>query len=507
MWSRVIKGLIVAGTHSGCGKTTVALGLMAALKRRGLVVAPFKVGPDFIDPGHHQSASNAVSRNLDGWMLSEEYNRELFCEYAAGADVAIVEGVMGLFDGLSGTDEDGSTAQTAKWLSLPIVLVVDARSMARSAAALVYGFEQFDPALHFAGVIFNRVGSEKHMAFLREALAGKVKMPCLGGLCRAETIGMPERHLGLVTREEHGLSGDYLEMLAKLVEKDIDLDALLDSLSELGAGEGERSPFGGGQTTSLQHPMPSPDMPCSSAEMAGCLRSAVSPPPNGSRLQSTKTRTARIGVAHDKAFCFYYQDNLDLLEHYGAELVFFSPLNDRLPSDLDGLYIGGGYPELFAERLSQNRSFIKRIEQEGENGLPIYAECGGFMVLCHALADLNGRVHEMAGLFPFTVRMLPRLKALGYREITLNSPCPLGDAGEKARGHEFHYSEIIKGTDTVKEVYDISPQSKCVDQCGGYLYRNVLGSYVHLHFGSNPDMARNFVEFCTENMMEARSAF
>jgi cobyrinic acid a,c-diamide synthase len=467
----IIKGLIVAGTHSGSGKTTVSLGLMAAFRRRGLVVSPFKVGPDFIDPGHHQSASGAVSRNLDGWMLSKEYNKNLFRKYAGHADIAVVEGVMGLFDGFSGTDEAGSTAQMAKWLSLPVVLVVDARSMARSAAALVYGFERFDPSLRFAGVIFNRIGSEKHMVYLREAISTKAGMPCLGGLPRNETIGIPERHLGLVTSEEHRLSDDYLDMLADLIEQNIDLDDLLDSLPEIVAGEG-----GANSPLSLNEGLFLPE--------------------------SRHRKRVRIGLARDKAFCFYYQDNLDLLEHYGAELVFFSPLKDPLPPRLDGLYLGGGYPELFVERLSDNQAFIEGVHRAGENGLPIYAECGGLMVLCRAIEDLDGKVHEMAGLYPFTVRRLSRLKALGYREIILNSPCPLGDAGEKARGHVFHYSEIIEKTDTVKAVYDISARSKSLDQCEGYLYRNVLAGYVHLHFGSNPDMARNFVRFCRKNLEE-----
>ena len=449
----------MAGTHSGSGKTTISLGLMAAFRRRGLVVAPFKVGPDFIDPGHHQSACGVVSRNLDGWMLPREYNSYLFRRYADSADVAVVEGVMGLFDGYSGRTEDGSTAQMAKWLSLPVLLVLDARSMARSAAAMVYGFEQFDKNLQFAGVVFNRVGSERHMSYLKEALATKVRMPCLGGLPRNEKLCLPERHLGLVTTEEHRVTSDYLDMLADLIEENIDIDTLLASLPDPATQKTYRAKRIYGE-------------------------------------RETEKLPVRIGVARDKAFCFYYQDNLDLLERYGAELVFFSPLEDPLPAQLNGLYIGGGYPELFAEKLSKNRRLIDEVRHVGQEGLPIYAECGGFMTLCQAIEDLDGEAHKMVGLFPFTVRMLPRLKALGYREIVLNSRCPLGEMGERVRGHEFHYSEIIKETGSVTEVYDISARSKLVARHEGYLYRNVLASYVHLHFGSNPDIAKNFVCFC-----------
>ena len=298
---------------------------MAALAKRGLKVAPFKVGPDFIDPGHHRRITGGVSRNLDGWMLSQAYNLACFRDTAFTADLAVVEGVMGLFDGYDGKTESGSTAQMAKWLGLPIVLIVDARSMARSAAAVVLGFEKFDKDLNYAGVILNNLASDRHLHYLTEALEINVGMPCLGGIARDEKISIPERHLGLVTDEDHPLTDSAMEALTEIIEKGINLDSMLESLPEFDTVD-EPSAIDTDQITTI----------------------------------------VRIGVARDNAFCFYYQDNLDLLEAVGAELVFFSPISDkRLPADLDGLYLGGGYPELVADRLAANTRLRKQIRAGG----------------------------------------------------------------------------------------------------------------------------------------------
>ncbi len=432
--NRQTRGLVIAGTQSGVGKTTVTLGLLSALARRGLVVQPFKVGPDFIDPGHHTRAAGRVSRNLDGWMMSREANEALFRRQARRADVAVVEGVMGLFDGYDGASEAGSTAQMAKWLGLPVLLVVDARAMARSAAALVHGFASFDPALALAGVVFNRVGSATHLEYLRQALASLADGRCFGGLPRDWELAIPERHLGLTTAEDHPLGEAYLEHLADWLETHLDLDGLLQALPLL---------------TLPEEPVPA----------------AVAP-------------TVRLGVARDRAFCFYYPENLELLEHYGAELVSFSPLEDReLPPDLHGIYLGGGYPELYAEQLAANQSLQQALRQAAAAGLPIYAECGGLMYLSREIRDLEGRAHPMAGVFPFTVRMLPRLKALGYREVTLTAPGLLGPTGTKARGHEFHYSEMVGEPDGVPRLYHLTPrrggeaiaEGYCCAQCPGQL--------------------------------------
>jgi cobyrinic acid a,c-diamide synthase len=450
---RHIKGLVVAGPQSGVGKTTVTLGLLAALRRRGLAVQPFKVGPDFIDPGHHTQAAGRISRNLDGWMLSQAANLALFRRQAQGADLAVVEGVMGLFDGYDGLSEAGSTAQMAKWLGLPVLLVVDAHAMARSAAALVQGFAGFDPGLTLAGVIFNRIGSAGHLAYLRDALASLPGIRCFGGLPRHPELAIPERHLGLATADDHPLEDNFLSHLADLLEANLDLTGLLAALPSLALPREAAAP--------------------------------AAPP------------LVRLGVARDPAFCFYYPENLDWLAHYGAELVPFSPLNDpKLPRDLHGIYLGGGYPELFAGHLAANEGLKRQLAAQAAAGLPVYAECGGLMYLSQELQDLEGRSHPMAGVLPLTVRMLKRLRALGYREITLSADGLLGPAGTQARGHEFHYSEIAAETGNLPRIYRIAARQGQEAQPEGYCLNNVLASYVHLHFGSNPEVARNLVERC-----------
>lgn len=463
MTQRTIKGVVIAGVKSGSGKTTVMLGLLAALCRRGFTLAPFKVGPDFIDPGHHRAITGVQSHNLDGWMLSRSYNLECFGNHARNADIAVVEGVMGLFDGYDGKSEAGSTAQMVKWLNLPVLLVVDARSMARSAAALVQGFERFDPDLNFAGVLFNNIGSPRHLEYLQEALDGNVRMPCLGGLSRQDALGMPERHLGLVTSEEHRLTPAFTNAVADLIENGMDLEGLIQGLPEIDFNKtASRIPKGG-----FPDPIAEPRV--------------------------------KIGVARDRAFCFYYPDNLAFLEAFGAELIAFSPIDDRRPPpDLDGLYLGGGYPEMAAEALSRNGSMRQAISAMSRQGMPIYSECGGFMYLCRAIYDMRGNRFFMVGCFPFETQMSNKLSALGYREITLLKDTLIGKAGQKLRGHEFHYSHIGENAlnGESKTVYQASPRTGVQKSAEGYLIRRTLGSYIHLHFGSCPSAAANFVKHC-----------
>jgi cobyrinic acid a,c-diamide synthase len=429
---------------------------MAALAKRGLKVAPFKVGPDFIDPGHHSRITGVTCRNLDGWMLPQKFNLDVFIKCSKDADIAVVEGVMGLFDGYDGKSEAGSTAQMAKWLDLPVILLVDAASMARSAAAIVMGFEHFDAELTYAGVIFNNLGSSRHLQYLKEAVQDRVEMPCLGGILRNTEIAIPERHLGLVTQEDHPLSEESIDRLADLIEKSIDLDALLNNLMDITLP---------GQT----HRRPQP------------------------RIE----RMVRIAVARDRAFCFYYADNLNLLEDLGAELIFFSPMADNnLPQDIDGLYFGGGYPELFAKKLAGNRALGNRVKEKSADCMPIYGECGGFMYLCEELVDLNNNRYRMTGCFPFATRMFTRLKALGYREITLTRNTVIGNAGLTIRGHEFHYSELVNLSREVQTAYAVTDRSGMDKAPEGYVINHTLGSYNHLHFGSQPDAARCFVENC-----------
>lgn len=451
------RRLTIAAPSSGCGKTTVTLALLAALRRRGVTVAPFKVGPDFIDPGHHARACGRISHNLDGWMCGEQWVRKTFAQGCISAELALIEGVMGLFDGAAGDSEVGSTAEVAKWLGSPVLLVIDARAQARSAAALLQGFAQFDPQLQIAGVIFNRVGSPGHAAMLRQAVASIPGLPpVLGCLPRSEELALPERHLGLVTAEDAGCDGAFFERLADWVEAHVDLDALL----------GVAAP----------HP--------------ACWQTFL----EGEGKQVKAGSPVRLAVARDAAFCFYYPDNLELLEAAGAELVFFSPLADeQLPAGIDGLYLGGGYPELHAAGLAGNAGLRQQIHAAATAGLTIYAECGGFMYLSEAIDQ-----QPMVGVFPARARMLPRRRALGYREVTLSAASPLGPAGTWARGHEFHYSEM-ELPDSIPRCYQLTRRQGEAAGEEGYRLGNVLGSYVHLHFGSNPQLAKHFVEFCRNN--------
>jgi cobyrinic acid a,c-diamide synthase len=453
--SNSLGPLVVAAPASGSGKTTLTLGLLSALKRRALKVAPFKVGPDFIDPGHHAAACGQLSRNLDGWMCGESLVRENFLHGSVGADIALIEGVMGLFDGASGDSDEGSTAEISRWLNGRILLVVDARSQARSAAALVKGFVDFDPRLQFAWVIFNRVGSQRHRELLEQALDSTPGLPpLLGCLPRDTQLDLPERHLGLVTAED--APTDY-SAHAELIERHLDLDRLLASV-----------------------PPPQSLSPGESM-VKGRVREKVA---------------VRIAVARDAAFCFCYPENLERLEAAGAELLFFSPLSDNLPEGIDGLYLPGGYPEIYLEQLAANSGMIERLRVLAESGLPIYAECGGLLLLC---AGLNGRT--LCGIFPAQARLLNKRKSLGYREVTFSAATPLGPKGTVARGHEFHYSEL-EMPEAVERSYRLSRKGGADLGCEGFRYKNVLASYVHLHFGSNPRLAVNFVSFC-ERQREA----
>jgi cobyrinic acid a,c-diamide synthase len=448
------KGFVIAGPSSGVGKTTITLSLMAALRKRGLTVQPFKCGPDFIDGGHHAKVCGRPSRNLDGWMLSAEANGQVFYRNAADADVCVVEGMMGLFDGVDGKSEAGSTAEMAKWLGLPVILVVDASAMARSAAALVHGYESFDPALKVAGVIFNNVGAVAHYRMLSDAVTMSAKAVPLGYLPHDERIHIPERYLGLVTAGENVLPASMLSLLGESAESHIDLDQLLECATHV--------------------PAPTDD-----------------PTPNPRGLSAG---SIRLGVARDKAFCFYYEDNLDALREAGAEIVEFSPLEDSsLPTALDALYFGGGYPELFAKQLSENRVMLASIKRAAEEDLPIYAECGGLMYLARQIVTKEDASFPMSGVLPITVQMTDRLVNFGYTEVSFTSDCLIGPAGAKARGHSFHCSRIAD-VGPVEYAYQARNSMTGREEPEGLRVKNVLASYVHLHFLSNPRMVEAFVE-------------
>jgi cobyrinic acid a,c-diamide synthase len=450
-----MKGFLIAGTASGVGKTTAALAITAALRRRGYMVQPFKGGPDFLDTGHHTRISGRNARNLDTWMLSADANRDVLRRASQGADVLLVEGMMGLYDGKDGTTETGSSAEIAKLLKLPVVLVLDAGKTARSIAAVVLGFELFDPEISLAGVILNRVAGDRHFRMLEAAIQSACKTPVLGWLPREPAVAIPERHLGLQTVEEGG-AGEALETridtLASLAEKHLDLSRLL-------------------------------KLQCGLEEMSGTLPA----------FANTVDRI-RIGIARDPAFSFYYEDNFDLLQQNGADLVPFSPMHDRrLPEDLDALYLGGGYPELYTAQIGGNTAMLSAVRGFVVSGRPVYAECGGMIFLSRQITLRDGISHRLAGILPFDIEMTDKLVDFGYVTVELSSDCLLGRAGAHIRGHSFHYSRI-SNVRNVATNYRIAYSLSGRMENEGYRLGNVLASYVHLHFRANQEIARSFVD-------------
>ncbi len=450
-------GFIVAAPSSGSGKTVLTLGIMEALRRRNLSVQPFKAGPDYIDAGLHAALLKKPSYNLDTWMMGAGPVRRTFFGKSAGADISVVEGVMGLFDGRDGKSDEGSTAHLSRLLGLPVLLVVNAEKTARSVGALIKGFESFDPRVNLRWVVFNRVGSPRHYGMLKDSLPKGSKVRVLGYLPKEASLAMPERHLGLhasSTLARLRWEG-FVGKASATAEKFLDIDLLL--------REAAREP----------------------------LR-----PPAKGRGHGTKATAdgPLIAVALDKAFSFYYEENLDILKAFGARIVPFSPLSDkRLPEGTGGVYIGGGYPELFAALLEKNAPMRAEIKKAASGGLPIFAECGGLMYLGRSMEDMSGRVRAGVGVFPWGARMREKRAALGYREVVVEKGCPFIGKGGTLRGHEFHYSEITPPPARVRRAFKVAgganpPVSE------GYLYKNTLASYVHIHFASNPAFAKGFVE-------------
>ncbi len=422
-----IPAFLIAGTHSGVGKTTVTLGLMAALRARGLKVQPFKVGPDFIDPSHHTAVCGRPSRNLDPFMMGEDGVRRSFCSALAGADVAVVEGVMGLYDGMDGT-EISSSAEVAKILDLPVLLVINVHGMSRSAAALEKGFAEYDRGVRLAGTILNQVGSPRHLDMLKSCL----ERPVFAALPRMREMEMKSRHLGLVMgfEKEHDVPA-----LAALLEKHAAIDEILSLRAPAGPAQEEKA---------------------------------------------NVQKFVRIGIAQDEAFCFYYYENLQELERRGADLVFFSPLDDDLP-EVDGLYIGGGYPELHAGRL-ESAPARRQIKKASEDGMPIYGECGGLMYLGRAI-ELETGSFEMVGALPGSTIMTKRLAALGYVQAEAVGQNPIAGLGKTLRGHEFHYSRFDCDSDA-RFAYRLCRGKGIQDGWDGLVEHNTLAGYLHAHFYS-----------------------
>ncbi len=450
----VLPRLMIAAPSSGCGKSTLASGLMAAFAHK-FSVQGFKVGPDYIDPMYHSLACGRPARNLDAWMLPEAKVTEIFVRNARQADLSIIEGVMGLFDGYAADLLTGSSAGVASLLKVPVILVVDCAKMSGSAAAVVHGFHTLLPQVSLAGVICNRVGSLRHSRWLEESIENYTGVPVLGCIPRLEDLKVPKRHLGLFTvqgRENEVQT--WLAQAAALVRQHVGLERLLEIA------------FSAPELTAFSQPDPVNRLP-----------------------------QVNLAVARDAAFCFYYEDNLDELRHQGAEITFFSPLHDNcLPEDTHGLYFGGGYPELYTEVLSSNHNLLQQIANCRRQGMPIYAECGGLMYLTQGLQKGQTR-YPLAGVLPGWCEMGSRLH-MGYRQVELMQPNLLSDAGTTLRGHEFHYSNW-HNPQTEQAAYRIILRDGNDDaRLEGFIEENLLASYVHVHFSQNAGLAQQFVQKC-----------
>ena len=457
----MIPRLVIAGTSSNVGKTTVMVGLIRALRARGLRVAVFKCGPDYLDPTYHVRAADAPCHNLDGWMMGREAVLSTFTRASQGADIALLEGVMGLFDGASPTSDEGSTAEIAKWLQAPVLLVCDAGGMARSIAALARGFSTFDPDLQIAALICNRIGSRGHLDLLRKATGGSP--PVMGGLPKEAALAFADRHLGLHRADRATVSEDVLVSWGDRVSEWCDVDAIM----------------------VLARTAPAlPEIPAMERIIGAGAR-------------------CRIGLAFDEAFHFYYEDNLRRLERLGAELVRFSPIHDAHLPDVDGLYFGGGYPEVHAEALSQNASMRHAVAAFAAANGPIYGECGGLMYLSSGIRTVDGTLHAMVGLIPGEAEMRDRLQALGYVEVETQDVTMLGPSGLQFRGHQFRYSDFHLQAEAA-HVYTVRRRRGGEMFQEGYRIGNTLASYVHAHWASNPLLAQGFVHACVAHARRGR---
>lgn len=436
-----MKRLIISGAGSHSGKTTITCGLLSSLRAKGFKVCAYKTGPDYIDPEYLRMAGGCEVYNLDTWLMSEARTLELFEKTSRGHDIAIIEGAMALHDG-----GNNSTAQIAKLLRAPVVLVIDAKSVGESAAAVALGFREYDRDVNLAGVILNRAGSDYHVKIIAECLE-RVGIKLLGALGRDDGFAVPERHLGLVSA--HEWSGLNVERLRKLVDESVDVEEVV-RLAESGRLDASVS--------------------------------AVEPVSNH----------VRIGVARDDAFTFYYPESLRTLQELGAELVYFSPLSDECLPDADGYIFGGGFPEMFAEALSRNTSMLGSVRA---NTRPVLAECGGLMYLCRSLTDIEGHIHGMAGVVPLSSVMTGRV-TLGYMEAECLKDNILCEAGAHIRGHEFHYSQIAPAVPDDFCAFKLTRRNTNSSHFDGYAHKNILASYLHINMFGYPQTAQRFINSC-----------
>ncbi|MFF8847436.1 cobyrinate a,c-diamide synthase [Streptomyces sp. NPDC015127] len=462
----MVARLVIAAPSSGAGKTTVATGLMAAFADRGLAVSPHKVGPDYIDPGYHALATGRPGRNLDAYLCGTELIAPLFAHGARGCELAVVEGVMGLYDGAAGQGELASTAQVAKLLRAPVVLVVDASSQSRSVAALVHGFASWDPEVRIGGVILNKVATDRHERLLREALE-ESGVPVLGVLRRAPAVETPSRHLGLVpVAERQAEAVDAVRAQAEQVREGCDLDALL-ALARSAPGLAD-APW--------------------EPEVAGRPSAGGRVVPTGSAsAERMPTTRPVVAVAGGAAFTFSYAEHVELLRAAGAQVVAFDPLRDeQLPDGTAGLVIGGGFPEVYAPELSANESLRKAVAELARSGAPVAAECAGLLYLARSL---DGK--PMCGVLDADARMTGRL-TLGYREAVAVGDSPLAAAGTRMRGHEFHRTVLEPGAGATPAWGMVRPERRVE----GFVHQGVHASYLHTHWASRPEVAARFVEAC-----------
>jgi len=443
---------VLAGTGSGVGKTTFTIGIMRALMKRGLTVQGFKCGPDYIDPTYHSAVTKRPSRNIDSFMMEHDVVRDIVARASKEADVSIIEGVMGFYDGKSPLSNEGSAAHISELTNSPVILIVNAASMARSVAAIVKGFQMLDENSNIVGVIANQLGSKSHFEIVKTAIEAECKVPVIGYLQKGAVPTLPSRHLGLVPAIERGDLDEYFDDLANAIEATVDLDQLLEVTS-------------------------APQITVETSIFKKQLN----------------RKPVHIAVAKDAAFNFYYEENLELLRSYGAELHFFSPLqNEEVPSQAQGLYIGGGFPEEFAEQLSKNTVSKESICRVIEQGIPTLAECGGFMYLTESITNRAGQTYEMVGVIEGHVIMQDKLAALGYREISGVKDNFLIHEDEQAKGHEFHYS-TYEGNHQPPAYFS---KGRFRAQQEGYLHGNLVAGYTHFHFASNPKLVVNWLDTC-----------
>ncbi|WP_337861058.1 cobyrinate a,c-diamide synthase [Ferroplasma sp.] len=442
------NGIMIAAPSSGTGKTTVSTGIMKALTDLGFKVQPFKVGPDYIDPGFHRLATGNKSYNLDTVMGNSNTVKEIYYHNSAGKDISIVEGVMGLFDGKSWDSNKGSSFDISLILNLPVIMVIDISASGRSAAALVQGFKSFDRRLKLKGIILNRGGSDFHCNMVENAIEKITGIKVVGCIKKDKTLKIDSRYLGLVTTAENKMDKNYLNNISSIIKNNIDINEII-KIGSSNVPDKKYKPV----------------------------------------IYNYKIKEkCKIGIAYNKAFTFYYNENLELLEKYGAKIVYFDPFKDAFP-DVDGIYIGGGYPELYAKELSSNKQLLLQIKGKIEDGMPVFAECGGYMYLSRSI-NIDGKEYSMVGSIPAKTNM--ETLSLGYREIRPASEIPFLKNNERIIGHEFHYSRIVfdEGHD---EAYKFQNGNS-----DGYAYKELVAGYAHLYFPSNQNFAKRFVKSSTD---------